>query len=113
MQIKQNIMIMSEKAFYICSKKLLFSIQSRHSAKFFLEMPEGSYESSVWAAKLVKSVKPAYICKYTLNLMKVSFQVKIMKKFWISIISLENHSMTKKLNRHTHFVKKNEYAWAH
>lgn len=75
-------------------------------------MPEGSYESSVWAAKLVRSVKPGHICKYTLNLMKVSFQVKIMKKFWKSIISPENHSMTKRLNSHTHFVKKNEYAWA-
>lgn len=77
-----------------------------------LEMPEGSYESRVWAAKLVKSVQPGDICKYTLKLVKVSFQVKIMKKFWLSIISPENHPMTSSLNRHTHFVKKNEYAWA-
>ena len=77
-----------------------------------LEIPEGSYESRAWAAKLVKSVQPGYICAYTLNLVKVSFQVKIMKKFWLSIISPENHSLTKRLNRHAHFVKKSEYAWA-
>lgn len=32
---------MSETAFYSCSMKLSLSFQSRHLAKFFLEIPEG------------------------------------------------------------------------
>lgn len=34
-------MIVSEAAFYICSMILPLSFQSRHLAKFFLEIPEG------------------------------------------------------------------------
>lgn len=34
---------MSETAFYICSMKQAFSLQTRHSAKFFLEIPEGRH----------------------------------------------------------------------
>lgn len=59
------------------------------------------YASGTWAAKLVKSVKSVYVCKYySLNLMKASFQRKVMKKFWwrVSIVSPESCSTTTRLN---------------
>lgn len=77
--------------------KLLFCIQSRHSAKFFLGVPEGR-SSLTWAATLVESIQPDYVYKYTLNLMKASFHEMVMKKFWVavSIVSPESHSMTER-----------------
>lgn len=78
----------------LCPIKTLSKILSGNSRR------QKGYESGAWAAKSVKSSKPGYVYKCTLNLMKASFQVKVMKKFWsrVSTVSPESHCMTKRLN---------------
>lgn len=98
----ESIMILSETTFYICSMKPppLFPIMTLSKILSGNSRRQKGYESGTRAVKSVKSVKPGYARKYTLNPVEDSFQAQVTGKFWrrVCIVLLENCSMTKRLN---------------